>query len=81
MDVKVRIEELRKLIEYHNKKYYDEEQPEITDYEYDRLAIELEELENKYPEYVTADSPTQKVGGSVKRELRKVEHDVPVISL
>lgn len=81
MDVKVRIEELRRLIEYHNEKYYDEEQPEITDYEYDQLARELEELENKYPEYVTADSPTQKVGGSVKRELRKVEHDVPVISL
>ncbi len=81
MNVRERIEELRKLIEYHNKRYYDEEQPEITDYEYDQLANELEELENKYPEYVTADSPTQKVGGSVKRELRKVEHDVPVISL
>jgi DNA ligase (NAD+) len=81
MNVKERIEELRELIEYHNKKYYDEDQPEITDYEYDLFANELEELESKYPEYVNADSPTQKVGGFVKRELRKVKHDVPVISL
>ncbi|MEB4799032.1 NAD-dependent DNA ligase LigA, partial [Paenibacillus chondroitinus] len=81
MNVRERIEELRKLIEYHDKRYYDEEQPEITDYEYDRIANELEELETKHPEYVNADSPTQKVGGSVKRELRKVVHDVPVISL
>lgn len=81
MSVKERIEELRELIKYHNKKYYDEEQPEITDYEYDQLANELEELESKYPEYVIPDSPTQQVGGSVKRELRKVKHDVPVISL
>jgi DNA ligase (NAD+) len=81
MNVKKRIEELRQLVKYHNKKYYDEEQPEITDYEYDQLANELEELESKYPEYVNANSPTQKVGGTVKRELRKVKHDVPVISL
>lgn len=81
MNVRERIEELRKLIEYHDKKYHSEEQPEITDYEYDRLANELEVLESEHPEYVIADSPTQKVGGSVKRELRKVKHDVPVISL
>lgn len=81
MDVKARIEELRSRIDYHNKKYYDEDMPEITDYEYDQLTSELQELEGNHPEYVTADSPTQKVGGTVKRELKKVKHDVPVISL
>lgn len=81
MSVKERIEELRKLIKYHNKKYHDEEQPELTDYEYDKLANELEKLESKHPEYVNPNSPTQQVGGSVKREMKKVKHDVPVISL
>ncbi|MDQ0215564.1 DNA ligase (NAD+) [Oikeobacillus pervagus] len=81
MNIKERIEELRNLIKYHNDLYYDKEQPEITDYEYDQLVQELKTLENEHPEYITSDSPTQKVGGTVKRELRKVPHDVPVISL
>lgn len=81
MNVKKRIEELRNLIEYHNRLYYDNEQPEISDYEYDELTQELKVLEHQYPQYLTPDSPTQKVGGTVKRELRKVQHDVPVISL
>lgn len=81
MNVEEKIKELREVIQYHNKKYYDEDQPEITDYEYDQLTSELKELEKKYPEYISLDSPTQKVGGTVKRELRKVKHDVPVISL
>ena len=81
MDAKSRIEELRKEIEYHNNRYYNEDSPEISDYEYDKLTIELRKLEEEYPEFSTEDSPTKKVGGTVKRELRKVEHDVPVISL
>lgn len=81
MDAKSRIEELRKEIEYHNNRYYNEDSPEISDYEYDKLTIELRKLEEEYPELSTEDSPTKKVGGTVKRELRKVEHDVPVISL
>jgi len=81
MEVKDRIEELRALIRYHNEKYYDQDQPEITDYEYDQLMNELKNLEAQHPELITPDSPTRKVGGTVKRELRKVRHDVPVISL
>ncbi|HOP99294.1 MAG TPA: NAD-dependent DNA ligase LigA [Acetivibrio clariflavus] len=81
MDIKKRIEELRKTIEYHNDKYYNQDDPEISDYEYDQLSLELRKLEQEYPEFAAPDSPTQKVGGTVKRELRKVQHDVPVISL
>lgn len=81
MNVKERIEELRNLIEYHNKLYYDKDEPEISDYEYDQLTQELKNLEKEYPEYLNPDSPTQHVGGTVKREFRKVQHDVPVISL
>jgi DNA ligase (NAD+) len=81
MEVKERIEQLRDLIRYHNERYYDQDEPEISDYEYDELMNELKALETEHPELVTPDSPTQKVGGTVKRELRKVRHDVPVISL
>lgn len=81
MEIKDRIEHLRALIKYHNEKYYDLDEPEITDYEYDQLLNELKNLEAQYPEFISSDSPTQKVGGTVKRELRKVRHDVPVISL
>jgi len=81
MDIKKRIEELRKTIEYHNDKYYNQDDPEISDFEYDQLSLELRKLEQEYPEFAASDSPTQKVGGTVKRELRKVQHDVPVISL
>ncbi|MGG1552362.1 NAD-dependent DNA ligase LigA [Paenibacillus ferrarius] len=80
MELKDRIEQLRTLIKYHDKKY-DENQPEIDDYEYDQLYKELKNLEEQHPEFMSNDSPTQKIGGTVKRELRKVRHDVPVISL
>lgn len=79
--IKNRIEQLRRELEYHNKRYYDEDNSEISDYEYDKLSLELRALERDYPEYAAEDSPTKKVGGTVKRELRKVAHDVPVISL
>ena len=52
MDVKSRIEELRKEIEYHNNKYYNEDSPEISDYEYDKLSVELRKLEAEYPEFI-----------------------------
>ncbi|HBE8719198.1 TPA: NAD-dependent DNA ligase LigA [Clostridioides difficile] len=81
MDAKKRITELRKEIEYHNDNYYNQDNPEISDYEYDKLTVELRNLEEQYPEYKTNNSPTNKVGGTVKRELRKVKHDVAVISL
>lgn len=81
MEIRDRIERLRAQIRYHNERYYDMDDPEISDEEYDRLLRELQELEAQYPEWASPDSPTQKVGGTVKRELRKVKHDVPVISL
>jgi DNA ligase (NAD+) len=80
-DVKQRMEELIRLIEYHNNRYYNMDDPEISDYEYDQLYLELTNLEQAYPQLKRKDSPTQKVGGIVKRELKKVAHDVPVISL
>jgi len=81
MNIKAKIEDLRMKIEYHNNKYYNDDSPEIQDYEYDALVKELRKLELANPEFDVEDSPTHKVGGSNKRELRKVEHDVPVISL
>ena len=76
-----RIEELRKEIEYHANKYYNEDKPEISDFEYDMLMVELRNLEKQYPELITKDSLTQKVGGKVKEGFKKVEHEVPLQSL
>lgn len=81
MDDKNRMDELYDLIAFHNGKYYDQDDPEISDYEYDKLSVELRALESKYPSWVKKDTPTNQVGGRVKRELRKVSHDVPIISL
>ena len=78
---KERIKELRKQVEYHAKKYYDEDKPEISDFEYDMLMVELRNLENKYPELKSEDSLTQKVGGHVKEGFQKVTHEVPLQSL
>ena len=68
MEIQEKIEALRKEIEYHIERYYNQDDPEITDYEYDQKMNELKRLEKEHPEYVTPDSPTQKVGGSAKRE-------------
>lgn len=82
MEIQEKIEALRKEIEYHIERYYNQDDPEITDYEYDQKMNELKRLEREHPEYVTPDSPTQKVGGSVKREAGVlVEHNVPMLSL
>ena len=82
MEIQEKIEALRKEIEYHIERYYNQDDPEITDYEYDQKMNELKRLEKEYPEYVTPDSPTQKVGGSAKREAGVlVEHNVPMLSL
>ena len=78
---KERIEELRKQVEYHAKKYYDEDKPEISDFEYDMLMVELRNLENQYPELKSKNSLTQKVGGHVKEGFQKVTHEVPLQSL
>ena len=78
---KNRIEELNKLTEYYAKKYYDEDKPEISDFEYDMLMNELKNLEKEFPEYISKNSLTQKVGGTVKEGFTKVEHVVPLQSL
>lgn len=81
-EIKKRIEELREQISYHNNRYYNEDNPEITDYEYDLLTRELKKLEKENPEFITTDSPTQKVGGKAKREAGVlVKHNVPMLSL
>ena len=78
---KKRIEELRKKVEYHAKKYYDDDKPEISDYEYDMMMLELRTLEKEFPEFISKDSLTQKVGGKVKEGFVKVTHEVPLQSL
>lgn len=82
IQAETRIEELRKQIEYHSNRYYNMDDPEITDYEYDMMMQELKKLEKENPEYVTPDSPTQKVGGTAKRTAGVlVRHNVPMLSL
>ena len=76
-----RIKELREKTEYYANKYYDEDKPEISDFEYDMLMVELRNIEKQYPELITKDSLTQKVGGHVKEGFEKVEHEVPLQSL
>lgn len=81
MDAARRIEELRELINYHNRKYYVEDNPEIEDYEYDKLYHELLDLEEKNPHLITPDSPTQRVGGQASNAFEKVIHEVRMESL
>ena len=82
MDDLKRYEELVKTIEYHNDRYYNQDDPEISDYEYDMLMRELKQIEKEYPELITSDSPTQRVGvGSIKKGFEKVTHEVPLQSL
>ena len=76
-----RAEELRRITEYHAKKYYDEDSPEISDFEYDMLMNELKNIEKQFPELVDSNSLTQKVGGSVKEGFEKVVHEIPLQSL
>ncbi len=78
---KKRIDELNKLTAYYATKYYDDDKPEISDFEYDMLMNELKNLEKEFPEFVSKNSLTQKVGGTVKEGFEKVEHSVPLQSL
>ena len=78
---KQKAENLREQIIYHNDRYYNQDSPEISDYEYDMLLKELEEIENEFPELITPDSPTQKVGGQAGEKFSPVEHTVPMESL
>ena len=76
-----RIEELRKQTDYYAQKYYDDDAPEISDFEYDMLMVELRNLEKEYPQFLSKESLTQKVGGHVKEGFEKVTHEVPLQSL
>ena len=81
MDSKKRIAELIQEIEKHNLHYYIEDNPLISDYEYDILLRELENLENKYPELVNPNSPTQRVGVKPAEGFLSIEHSIPMLSL
>ena len=76
-----KIEKLRKEIHYHSYLYYVKDQPEITDYEFDKLYRELVDLEKEYPELITSDSPTQRVGGKATDDFDKVKFKKPMLSL
>ena len=78
---KKRIQELREKTEYYAKKYYDDDNPEISDFEYDMLMLELRNLEKEFPDLIDENSLTQKVGGHVKEGFEKVEHKYPLQSL
>ena len=80
-DSKKRIEELRRLLRYHSKLYYEKDEPEISDYEYDMMFRELTELEAAHPELDSAASPTHRVGGSADDRFAKVRHPVKMGSL
>lgn len=81
LEAKKRAEELTDLLRYHNERYYNEDSPEISDYEYDMLGRELRALEEQFPELRTPDSPTQKVGGAAARLFTPVKHSVKMESL
>ncbi len=80
-EAKKRIEELRREIEYHNYRYYVLDSPVITDEEYDKLFRELVELEEKFPEFKSPNSPTQRVGAPPLKEFKTVKHEIPMLSL
>ena len=73
--------ELIEEIKVHNKNYYDNDNPSISDYEYDKLMLKLKQIEAEHPEFITSDSPTQKVGGTVSEKFSKVTHKVQMGSL
>lgn len=80
-DAQKRIIELRELTEYYAHKYYDEDKPVVSDFEYDMLMLELRNLEKDFPEFISTESLTQKVGGKAKEGFKKVEHKIPLLSM
>ena len=80
-EAKIRVKELTKTLEYHNNLYYNQDAPEISDFEYDKMLRELENLEEEFPSLKKADSPTNKVGGSAGEKFSQVVHAVPMESL
>jgi DNA ligase (NAD+) len=80
-EAKAHIERLRREIEEHNKRYYIQNQPLISDFEYDLLLNELDTLEKKFPEFKSDESPTQRIGSDIKKEFTQFEHQYPMYSL
>lgn len=80
-EIQSEIEALRKTLRYHSNRYYNDDSPEIEDYEYDMMMRRLQELESKYPEYDSPDSPTKRVGGSADNSFESVAHTVRMESL
>ena len=78
---KLRVEELRAIIAHHDYRYYVLDSPEISDAEYDELMRELRQLEERYPQFITPDSPTQRVSGQPVEAFGIVEHRLPLLSL
>lgn len=76
-----RIQQLMKEIRHHDQLYYDHAAPVISDYDYDMLMEELKQLEKDFPQFASADSPTQRVGGSITKEFKQVVHRYPMLSL
>ncbi|MBM4078309.1 MAG: NAD-dependent DNA ligase LigA, partial [Planctomycetes bacterium] len=79
--VQAKLDDLRALIRHHDRKYYVENKPEISDYEYDQFYKQLQQLEAEHPDLITPDSPTQRVAGEPLREFATVEHRVPMLSI
>lgn len=80
-EIEKKITELRKTLQYHSNRYYNDDAPEIEDFEYDMMMRQLKKLEEKYPEYDTPDSPTKKVGGKADNSFESVVHTVRMESL
>lgn len=79
---KSQYEALVEKINYHMDRYYNQDEPEITDFEYDQLMLQLKEMEKAHPDWISPDSPTQKIGGTTKREAGvEVAHNVPMLSI
>lgn len=79
-DIEKRINELTNELNYHNHKYYVEDSPEISDFEFDKLLVELEQLEEQYPQFKRTDSPTVRVGGEAVKGFNEVRHEIPMLS-
>ena len=75
------LSQLKKEIQEHNRRYYVEDSPSVSDYEYDMLMRRLKEIEKEHPELITSDSPTQRVGGQALSAFESVRHEIPMDSL
>jgi DNA ligase (NAD+) len=80
-DAQKRIEQLTQQVNYHNELYYQKSQPEISDFEFDKLLEELQQLEKEFPSLARPDSPTLRVGGTITKEFQNVQHRYPMLSL